>query len=74
LLDRVLEGRRSLLGDAPTLADIPAGTSLYRYFALDIERPAVRSVEAWHRRLQERPACRGNVMLAFEALRGRLAY
>jgi glutathione S-transferase len=74
LLDRVLEGRRYLLGDAPTLADIPAGTALYRYFEVDIERPAVPNVEAWYQRLQERPAYRTHVMLPFEELRGRLAY
>ncbi len=74
LLDQVLEGRRYLLGDAPTLADIPAGTALYRYFELDIERPAVPNVEAWYQRLQERPAYRTHVMLPFEELRGRLAY
>ena len=47
-----MEGRRYLLGDALTLADIPAGTALYRYFDLDIERPAVPNVEAWYNRLQ----------------------
>jgi glutathione S-transferase len=35
----LLEGRPFLLGDALTLADITAGTSLYRYFELEIERP-----------------------------------
>ena len=44
----MLADRRYLLGDVPTLADIPAGTALYRYFGLDIERPAVPNVEAWY--------------------------
>lgn len=74
LLDRMLADRRYLLGDEPTLADIPAGTALYRYFGLDIERPPVPNVEAWYRRLQARPAYRAHVMLPFEELRGRLAY
>ncbi len=74
LLDRMLEGRGYLAGDQPTLADIPAGTALYRYFTLDIERPAVPNVAAWYRRLQARPAYRDNVMIPFEELRGRLAY
>ena len=74
MLDRVLEGRRYLLGDELTLADIPAGTALYRYFGLDIERPAVPNVEAWYSRLQASPAYRTHVMIPFEELRGRLAY
>jgi glutathione S-transferase len=74
LLDRMLEGRRYLLGDELTLADIAAGTALYRYFELEIERPGVAHVEGWYRRLQERPAYRSAVMVPFDELRGRLAY
>jgi glutathione S-transferase len=72
VLDRVLSDRLYLGGDALTLADIPAGTALYRYFELEIERPPVRHVEAWYRRLQERPAYREGVMVPFGELRGRL--
>jgi glutathione S-transferase len=74
LLDRVLAGQPFLCGNNLTLADIPAGTSLYRYFELDIERPSIPHVEAWYRRLQERPAYRENVMVPFGELRGRLDY
>jgi glutathione S-transferase len=72
LLDSVLSDRRYLCGDTISLADIPAGTALYRYFALDIERPSVPNVEAWYERLQSHPAYRARVMLPFEELRGRL--
>jgi glutathione S-transferase len=71
LLDRVLADRPYLGGDRLTLADIPAATALYRYFGLDIERPAVPYVEAWYRRLTERPAYRRHVMVPFDDLRGR---
>jgi glutathione S-transferase len=74
LLDRMLADRPFLCGGELTLADIPAGTALYRYFELDIERPAVPNVEAWYRRLQERPAYRQHVMIPFDELRGRLDY
>lgn len=74
LLDSILETRPFLLGERLSLADIPAGTSLYRYFELEIERPAVPHVEAWYRRLAERPAYRAHVMVPFEELRGRLDY
>ena len=63
-----------LCGDALTLADIPAGTSLHRYFELDIERPSIPNVEAWCRRLGDRPAYREHVMVPFNQLRGRLDY
>ena len=74
LLDAMLAHRPFLCGDALTLADIPAGTSLYRYFELDIERPSVPNVEAWYRRLGDRPAYREHVMVPFDELRGRLNY
>ncbi len=72
LLDDVLADRPFLAGEELSLADIPAGTSLYRYFELDIERPATPNVIAWYRRLQERPAYREHVMLPFAELSGRL--
>jgi len=74
LLDRVLADRRYLSGDALSLADIPAGTSLFRYFGLDLERPSLPHVEAWYDRLRERPAYREHVMVPFTELRGRLDY
>lgn len=74
LLDQVLADRLFLCGDSLSLADIPAGTSLFRYFGLDIERPSIPNVEAWYRRLQDRPAYRAHVMIPFEDLRGRLDY
>jgi glutathione S-transferase len=74
LLDQMLADRRFLGGGALTLADIPAGTCLYRYFELDIERPSVPNVEAWYGRLRERRAFREHVMVPFAELRGRLAY
>jgi glutathione S-transferase len=74
LIDSLLTTRPFLLGETLTLADIPIATSLYRYFELDIERPAIANVRAWYDRLQQRPAYRDRVMLAFNELRGRLAY
>ncbi len=71
ILDEVLARQQFLAGDGFSLADIPAGTCLYRYFELDIERPKAPNVEAWYARLQERPAYRANVMLPFDELRDR---
>lgn len=69
LLDRWLADRTFLAGDEVTLADIPAGTTLYRYFELDIERPSVPNVEAWYARLRERPAYAEHVMVPFADLK-----
>jgi glutathione S-transferase len=74
LLDKHLETHRYLAGDRLTMGDIPAGTSLYRYFSLDVARPALPHVEAWYGRLKQRPAYRQHVMLPFADLRGRLEY
>jgi glutathione S-transferase len=74
LLDGMLKARPFLLGDRLSLADIPIATSLYRYFELDIERPALPNVSAWYGRLQQRPAYRKHVMLPFGELYGRLDY
>jgi glutathione S-transferase len=74
LLDGVLGERPFLGGTALSLGDIVAGTALYRYFELDIERPEVPKVEVWYRRLRERPAYREHVMIPFEDLRGKVDY
>ena len=74
LLDRVLAERPFLGGETLTLADIPAGTALYRYFGLEIDRPRVLHVEAWYARLQQRPAYARHVMVPFGELYGRLDY
>ena len=74
LLDRHLATHRFLAGDNLTMGDIPAGTSLYRYFELEIERPAVPNVAAWYERLRERAPYRQHVMIPFDDLRGRIDY
>ncbi|MEI9886836.1 MAG: glutathione S-transferase [Rhizomicrobium sp.] len=74
LLDRHLEANAFVAGDTLTFGDLPAGTQLYRYFELEIDRPALPAVEAWYKRLKARPAYREHVMLPFDDLKGRLAF
>jgi glutathione S-transferase len=74
LLDRVLSERPFIAGDSLSLGDIAVGSNLYRYFELDIKRPAVPNVEAWYERLQLRPAFREHVMVPFDELFGRLGF
>ena len=65
---------REELGDELSLADIPAGSILFRYFELDIERPRLPHVEAWYERLKARPAYADHVTVPFGELYGRLSY
>jgi glutathione S-transferase len=74
IVEQALEGRDFLAGEQLSLADIPVGASLYRYFSLDIERPRLPRVEAWYGRLKDRPAFREHVMIPFDELKGRLAF
>lgn len=69
VLERALEGRAFLTGDSLSMGDIPLGSTLYRYFDLEISRPPLPNVEAWYERLQARPAYREHVMVSYESLR-----
>jgi glutathione S-transferase len=74
LLNGILATPPFLIGETLSLADIPIGTSLYRYFELDIKRPDLPNVSAWYERLQRRPAYREHVMIPFDEMRSRLDY
>ncbi len=74
LLDGELAMRPYLAGDRFSLADIPAGTSLFRYFGIDVAHPEVPHVRAWQARLSERTAYREHVMIPFADMKGRLAF
>ena len=74
LLDAHLASHPYVGGDHLTLGDLPIGTQLYRYFNLEIDRPALPHVEAWYARLTARPAYARQVMRPFDDLKGRLAY
>jgi glutathione S-transferase len=74
ILDDMLAVRPFLAGDTLSLADIAVGTLMFRYFTLDIERPARPHLEAWYRRLEDRPAYREAVMVPYDDLFGRLAF
>jgi glutathione S-transferase len=73
-VDRQLEGNSFMLGERLSLADIPIGTHLYRYFNLDLPRPSLPNVERWYERLQSRSAYREHVCVPFNELYGRLDF
>ena len=70
MLERQLQGKKYLLGDALTLADIPVACNFYRYFEIDLPKPRMPNVMAYYERLKARPAYRHHVMVSFQELRG----
>jgi glutathione S-transferase len=72
-LDAWLDKRPYLAGNDFTLADIPAGTALWRYFEMGVDVPRHANVDAWYARLAQRAAYRDSVMVSFEFMRGRLS-
>ena len=63
ILDTRLAGRQFIMGDDFTVADIPIGCAVYRWFALPVDHGDVPNVRAWYDRLATRPACKEHVML-----------
>jgi glutathione S-transferase len=62
IVDDQLAGRDFLCGDQLTMADIPLGTAVWRWYNMDTERPSLPNVEAWHDRLKQRPGFQKYVM------------
>jgi len=65
ILDKHLADRAYVCGDHFTMGDIPIGCVVYRYFNVEVERPALPHVEAWYNRLATRPAYKDHVMRHF---------
>jgi len=63
ILDRHLAGREFLEADRLTVADIPAGATAYRWFALGNSREAYPHVARWYDGLVARPGFSKYVML-----------
>lgn len=61
LEDHLAHGGPYMCGDVFTLADIPVGLVVNRWFSLDFERPHYKAVRAYYDRLAERPAYRQHV-------------
>jgi glutathione S-transferase len=62
ILDRYLKDRAFVAGERFTMGDIPAGISVYRWFALPLERPDFPNVARWYKTLTDRPGFRTHVM------------
>ncbi len=69
ILEDQLHDRDYVCGDTLTLADIVIGHVLYRYFDIDIPRPARPNVQAYYNRLRTRPAYAEHVMVNYDILK-----
>ena len=74
ILDAHLAERDYLAGNSLSYADVAAGVALFRWFTMELDRPAMPGVENWYRRLELRPAFRQAVMVDYAELVGRLAF
>jgi glutathione S-transferase len=62
-LDALLADRRYVAGQHFTMGDIPVGCFVHRWYALDIERPALKNLRTWYDRLATRPAYAKHIMV-----------
>jgi glutathione S-transferase len=65
VLEKHLEANEYVAGPSLTMGDIALGSLVYRLFELDIERPDLPALRAWHERLANRPAYEKTVMVSF---------
>jgi glutathione S-transferase len=72
LADQILSAGAFLAADTLTMADIPTGAMLWRYYTLEIDRPFLPALEAWYQMLCAREPYRRGVMLPYDELKGRL--
>jgi glutathione S-transferase len=65
ILDAHLADEPFVAGARLTVGDVALGPVVYRWLNIEIERPDLPNLEAWHERLTERPAYRSSVMVPF---------
>lgn len=62
ILDARLSDRTFLAGDAFSMGDIPAATTVHRWYALDIYHPDLPNLQRRYQLMKERPSFRAVVM------------
>jgi glutathione S-transferase len=63
IVDAELATHEYVSADAFSVADIPMGIAAYRWYNMEIERPALAHLDAWYQRLCSRPAFKQHCML-----------
>ena len=69
-----LAANKFFAGRKFSAADIPAGTTLHRYFGLGLAVEEPSNVMVWFIRLRDRLAFRQQVLVPFNDLYGHLAF
>ena len=59
LLETHLSKNAFIVGDKFSMADIPVGCEIHRWFNLPIQRPPLPNLERWYQALCERTGARG---------------
>ncbi|HTV19115.1 MAG TPA: glutathione S-transferase [Polyangiaceae bacterium] len=66
LIDDHLSRRPFMAGESFTIADIPIGVEVHRWFGLPRQRPERPHIERWYKALRSRPATEGVLDLELE--------
>jgi glutathione S-transferase len=70
-LDKYLDSKSFLHGNSLTLADIPAGATLYRYLNMGLDVPRPANLMAWYNKLCNMEEYRKQIMTSYDELFGR---
>ncbi|MDP9479085.1 MAG: glutathione S-transferase family protein [Actinomycetota bacterium] len=65
ILDGHLAQTDYVAGEGLTMGDVALGSTVYRWLNIDIERPDLPNLRAWHALLVDRPAYQKSVMVPF---------
>ena len=65
IVENNLQEKFFMVGNQLTMADIPLGSMMFKYYTLDIDRPSLPNIEAWYDRLCQRDAYKNNAMNPF---------
>ena len=65
ILDAHLADNEYVAGEDLMMGDVALGSTVYRWLNIDIERPDLPNLRAWHGRLTDRRAYQKSVMVPF---------
>ena len=72
IMDTQLRKTPYLTGERLTYGDIAAGSSLYRWYTMEIAREPMQGVDAWYERLMARPAFVKGVCVSYDIMKNTI--
>ena len=66
VLESHLEDHEYVASSTLSMGDVALGSTIYRWLNLDVDRPSMPNLQAWHARLEDRAAYQRTVMVSFE--------